>query len=111
MLEARELFSIRQLELRGPGDTNSSSIRSAGLTRTCLWRLLAFWQDSSWHDGNDQLRLRHSSRPRAGRSTDIRIECSAVYTLRCLYMARITSREETFRIAWILPLLPTVTPL
>ena len=37
---------------------------------------------------------RHSSLPRAGRSTDIRIECSAVYTLRCLYMARITSRDN-----------------
>ena len=35
-------------------------------------------------------RARHSSRPRAGRSTDIRIECFAVYTLRCLYNARIT---------------------
>ena len=37
----------------------------------------------------------HSSRPLAGpgRSTDIRI-CSAVYTLRCLYMARITSRDN-----------------
>ena len=30
----------------------------------------------------------------AGRSTDIRIECSAVYTLRCLYMAQITSRDS-----------------
>ena len=30
---------------------------------------------------------RHSSRPWASRSMDIRIECSAVYTLRCLYMA------------------------
>ena len=44
---------------------------------------------------------RYSSRPRAGRSTDIprqvRIECSAVYTLRCLYMARITSRENNKR--------------
>ena len=39
-------------------------------------------------------RIRHSFRPRAGRSTDIRIECSAVYTLRCLYMARITSRDN-----------------
>ena len=37
--------------------------------------------------------LRHSSRSWAGRSTDIRIECSVVYTLRCLYMARITSRD------------------
>ena len=63
MLEARELFSIRQLELRGPGDTNSSSIRSAGLTRTCLWIPPAFWQDSSWHDGNDQLRLAVATEP------------------------------------------------
>ena len=35
----------------------------------------------------------HISRPWAGRSTDIRVECSAVYTLRCIFMARITSRE------------------
>ena len=42
--------------------------------------------------GQDIPTLRHSSRLRAGRSTDIRIECSAVYTLRCLYMARITAK-------------------
>ena len=35
-----------------------------------------------WH------RSRHSSRRWAERSTDIRIECSAVYTLQCLCMAR-----------------------
>ena len=40
------------------------------------------------------LGVRHSSRPWAGRSTDIRIECSAVYTLRYLFMARITSRDN-----------------
>ena len=34
------------------------------------------------------------SRPWAGRSTDIRIEFSAVYTLRSLFMARITSRDN-----------------
>ena len=52
-------------------------------------------------------RVRHSSRPGTGRSTDIRIECSAAtclcglscgrggqfYTLRCIFMARITSRD------------------
>ena len=37
---------------------------------------------------------RHSSRPWAGRLTAIRIECSAVYTLRCLHMARIMSRDN-----------------
>ena len=39
---------------------------------------------------------RHSSRPRAGRSLaiDIRIECSAVYTLRCIFMIRIISRDN-----------------
>ena len=40
---------------------------------------------------------RHSSRPRrAGRSTDILIECSAVYTLRCTFMARITKDNKRF---------------
>ena len=36
----------------------------------------------------------HSFRPWAGGSTDILIECSAIYTLRCPFMARITSREK-----------------
>ena len=35
-----------------------------------------------------------SSRPRAGRSTDIRIECSAVNTFQCIFMARITGRDN-----------------
>ena len=43
---------------------------------------------------SDRHGSRHSSRPWAGRSTDIRIERSAVYTLRCLFMARITSRDN-----------------
>ena len=37
---------------------------------------------------------RHSSRPRAGRSTGVRIECSAVYTVRCILKARFTSRDN-----------------
>ena len=43
-----------------------------------------------------RIRRRQASqcRPWAGRPTDIRIECSAVYTLRCLFIARITSRDN-----------------
>ena len=32
----------------------------------------------------------------AGGSTDIRVECSAVYNLRCIFMARITRRDNKF---------------
>ena len=39
---------------------------------------------------------RHSSLPWAGRSTVIRIECSAVYTLRCIFMARMVYVAEHF---------------
>ena len=41
-----------------------------------------------------ELSGRHRFRPRGGRSTNIRIECSSVYTLRCIFMARITSRDN-----------------
>ena len=52
----------------------------------------------------------YSSRHWAGRSTDIRIESSAAYNLKCTFMARITSerRNVSYPAAWILPLRPTV---
>ena len=70
----------------GPGHRDWSS--HAGV-RTPLWPGTASARGTN----------RHSSRPCAGRSTDIRIEChrdgSAVYTSQCLYdMARITSRDN-----------------
>ena len=44
-----------------------------------------------------ELSGRHRFRPRGGRSTNTRIECSVVYTLRChgIFMARITSRDTS----------------
>ena len=38
---------------------------------------------------------RHSSRPLAGKSMDIRIECSAVYTLLCTFI--ISARDSNHK--------------
>ena len=52
----------------------------------------------------------HLGRP--GRSMDIRIKCSAVSHFAVyIYGSNHEQRQETFHIAWILPLCPTVTPL
>ena len=91
--------------MSAPGTGRKGTAENGARSARCLY-------GATLGDGAAWLRCprRHSSRPWAGRSADIRTECSAVYTLRCLYMARIMSRD-TFRIAWILPSRPTVTPL
>ena len=71
--------------------------------------------DSKSESYRDEAPGRQSSQPWAGRSTDIRIECSAVYNLRCIFMALIraeTINPASYRMdSAILPAARTITPL
>ena len=77
-------YHVRPAMFSSPGLGETANFRESGPGLSDLFEAQA-----------EQLEhFRHSSRPWAGRLTDIRIECSAVYTLRCLFMARITSISE-----------------